>query len=186
MNSLIERLVDSLGHDAEARDAVVAFGLWMKESASFEVQGKIITPGGKISGQTPQHGNIEIKDDREKTKDFSHGVTRERIGYYKLWKQKLRKRTWIFISDFWKADEGTQSETEMARQWALLLEPDGRPAWFGERGIKEIMRIPLGVGTICFRREMYRATWGASSGQEHKGGLRMEFVIGLLGSLEAP
>ena len=168
LNGHIERLIESNGHDAEARAAIVEFALGMKASASFQFRGLYQKPGGTVSGQTPQHGSVEIKDDHPETKEFTTGSVQERVGYYKIWRQK----NWIHISHFWKADVETQSEVEDAQQWVLALDANDAPEWFGERGLKHLYTLTMTrVLRINFSQEMFEERWGETVNRRHKGGL---------------
>lgn len=174
LNGCIEKLIDSKGHDAEARRAIVEFALGMKGSSPFQMQGIIQRPGGSISGQTPQHGQVQVEDERPETKEFSAGSVQERVGYYKVWRQK----EWIHISHFWKANETTTSEVEDAQQWVLVLNKENQPEWFGERGMKHLYTLRMTkVLTIEFSREMFEERWGPSVMKQHKGALAIAVSI---------
>jgi hypothetical protein len=73
------------------------------------ISGNIITGGGESGGttaHTPEHGNVTIKtesEDREKNIQF--GYSKERIGYYKVWKEFEGKINFQF---FWKSDTTTE------------------------------------------------------------------------------
>lgn len=168
LNTLIERLIDSNGHDAEARAAVLDFALKMKGSSNLQIRGIVQKPGSGFSGQTPQHGQVSVDDDRPETKEFSSGAVQERIGYYKIWRQK----DWIHISHFWKAETETMSETETSQQWVLALDKKSRPEWFGERGIKHLYTLRMTkLLQIVFSREMFEERWGPTVRAQHKGAL---------------
>lgn len=168
LNTFIERLIDSNGGDAEARAAVLEFALAMKGSSNLQIRGVVQTPGSGFSGQTPQHGQVKVDDDRPETKEFSSGSVQERIGYYKIWRQK----DWIHISHFWKSDVDTMSETEVSRQWVLALNKQNQAEWFGERGIKHLYTLRLTkLLQIELSREMFEERWGPSVSAQHKGAL---------------
>ena len=167
LNALIERLIDSGGHDEEARMALAAFGGGLKPGSPVQMLGSIIKPGSTVSGQTPEHGTVKVEDDKPERRDFEKGVIQERVGFYKLTRQK----NLLVISHFWKADLGTQSETELAPEWALALDRSGNPDWFGERAVKPVFRIPLGRLVIDVTRNVYVESWGAGPGRHHNGAL---------------
>jgi hypothetical protein len=168
LNGYIERLIDTKGHDAEAREAVAEFARSMKGSSPFQVRGVMQKPGGSFTGQTPEHGPVQVDDEKPETKEFSRGLVQERAGYYKLWRQDQ----WIHISHFWKAEMETQSEAEMAQQWVLALNKDGQAQWFGERGLKHLYTLRLTrLFAIEFSREMFEEQWGTSIDRQHKGTL---------------
>jgi hypothetical protein len=174
LNGYIERLIDSNGQDAEARKAVVDFALGMQGSSPIQLRGILQKPGGSFTGQTPEHGNIKVDDDKTETKEFSHGSVLERVGYYKIWRQK----DWIHISHFWKSEAETMSETEQSQQWVLALNKANEPEWFGERGIKHLYTLRLTkLLTIDFSREMFEERWGPSLKKQHKGALAIAVSI---------
>lgn len=179
LNSLIERLIDSKGHDREAREAVAEFGRSIRSPKPIQIEGRYQKPGGTVSGQT-EHGLVSMEDDRQQVKEFARGVAQERVGYYKVSRQDL-KRKWdrILIDHFWKSDVPTQSETEIAQQWAIELDNDDQPLWFGERGIQHVRtfrctsRLSLEVN-----REVFQESWPGTEAQ-HKGMLDFSFTIEL-------
>ena len=174
LNGQIERLIDSDGHDEEARRAIVDFGLSIQGSSSFQFKGLYQKPGGTVSGQTPQHGQVEVKDEHPETREFSSGSVLERVGYYKIWRQ----REWIHIAHFWKSEIETSSETEMARQWVLALDHSNQPEWFGERGVKHLFTLRLTkILRIEFSREMFEERWGPTVKRQHKGAIAIAVTI---------
>jgi hypothetical protein len=174
LNAHIERLIESKGADAEAREVLAEFGWAMKEGSPIQMLGTIVRPGDTVSGQTPEHGSVQVEDGREQRKEFERGVVEERVGYYKLSRQK----DWLVISHFWKAGPGTESETELAPEWALALDKAGRPEWFGERGRKPVFRIPLGRRFLFdVSRNVYLESWGPQPGRQHKGALLVAITL---------
>lgn len=178
LNRQIESLIDAKGHDEEARIAIAAFARDLSSSA-VSIEGTFRRPGGTVKGQTPGHGLIEIREDRDRTAEFARGVHQERVGYYKLERARMRKEYWITITHFWKADIGTESEEELAEQWLLATDRGGSPVWFGRRGILHIRTLRL-FKSLEFEiaREMFEESWGASIGSLHKGSLRLSIIGG--------
>lgn len=94
-------------NDVEAANAVIQF-------ASRLPKTKLIS-GESVSGSrnsntttahTPEHGNVTIKtnsDEEERASSF--GYTKERVGYYKVWREK---ETEINFQYFWKSDTSTE------------------------------------------------------------------------------
>lgn len=175
LNGYIERLIDSDGHDAEARAAVLAFALEMKESSPVQMNALIEKPGSSFTGQTPEHGNVKVDDDKKETKEYSAGSVLERVGYYKIWRQK----EWVHISHFWKAEVTTESETEQTQQWVLAYHKTTLEAeWFGERGIKHLYTLKLTrMLNIDFNREMFEERWGPSLKRQHRGALQIAVAV---------
>jgi hypothetical protein len=175
LNAHIERLIESRGADAQARAAIEQFASTMKRASKVAVEGKISRPGGNVSGQTPEHGSVQIEDDRPQTTEFAKGVSRERVGYYKLTRQT---KDLLLITHFWKADPGTESETELAPEWAMGLDDSGRAAWFGERARKPVCRLPFTRHLVIdVSRDVYVETWGPSIESHHKGGYYVAVIV---------
>jgi hypothetical protein len=175
LNAHIERLIESRGGDAQARAALEEFACTLKRASPVALEGMISRPGGTVSGQTPEHGSVQVDDDRARTTEFSKGVVRERVGYYKLTRQT---KDLLIISHFWKADEGTQSETELAPEWAMGLDADGKAAWFGERARKPVFRLPFTRHLVIdVSRDVYVETWGPALESQHKGGYFVAVIV---------
>jgi hypothetical protein len=167
LNAQIERLIESRGHDEEARAALAAFGARLKPGSPVQMLGAIVKPGSTVSGQTPEHGTVKVEDEKAERKEFERGVIQERVGFYKLTRQK----NLLVIAHFWKSDLGTQSETELAPEWALALDRAGHPDWFGERAVKPVFRLPLGPLVVEVTRNVYVESWGLWPGKHHNGAL---------------
>jgi len=174
LNAQIERLIDSRGHDAEARAVLAEFAAGLKSGSPVQMLGAIIKPGSTVSGQTPEHGTVKVEDEKAERKDFEKGVIQERVGFYKLTRQK----NLLVISHFWKSDAGTQSETELAPEWALAFDRSGNPEWFGERAVKPIFRLPItGHLVIEVTRNVYVEDWGDVPGKHHNGALMLAVSV---------
>lgn len=180
LNVFIERLIDSGGQDEEARHAVAQFGRKLPNTKSVQMEGTMTRPGSKFSGQTPQHGTVQVQDKDQETKEFSMGVERERIGYYKVWRQQMKDDNWIVISYFWKADEGTESDTELPQEWALALDQAEQPLWFGERGMKSLFAFNITrFVSIQVDREIFVESWGPEVGAGHKGAIAIRAYVNM-------
>ena len=154
--------------------AIVEFAKTLRNANRFQLEASASLPGNTVTGQTPEHGSIQVEDDRPRTKEFSAGVSRARVGYYKIWRQKR----WIFISHFWKSDTGTESDTELGQQWVLAVDKKQEPVWFAERGRRHLGTLNLGFFSIEIGRDFYPETWGQSHGKEHKGAYAVVICIG--------
>jgi hypothetical protein len=173
LNAHIERLIDSKGHDAEARQSVADFGRGIRGGSPISFNAAITKPGDTFLGQT-EHGTVLAGDDRPETKEYSKGEIVERIGYYKV----SRLRRWICLSHFWKADQGTESQTEMAQEWALALDKSGTPEWFGERARYRMFGLRWTRALdIIVSRNVFVESWGPVEGKKHHGGYLVEVVV---------
>ncbi len=175
LNAQIERLIDSKGEDEEARAALAEFASGLKPGSPVQMLGAIIRPGSTVSGQTPEHGTVKVEDEKTERREFEKGVIQERVGFYKLTRQK----NLLVISHFWKSDLGTQSETELAPEWALALDRAGSPDWFGERAVKPVFRLPLGGLVIDVTRNVYVESWGGWPGRHHNGALMVAVSLSM-------
>lgn len=175
LNSHIERLIESRGADAQARTALEEFARTLKQASPVALEGSISRPGGNVSGQTPEHGSVQIEDERQQTTEFSKGVVRERVGYYKLTRQT---KDLLLITHFWKADTGTESETELAPEWAMGLDKNGNAVWVGERARKPVFRLPFTRHLVIdVSRDVYVETWGPKLDTHHKGGYYVAVIV---------
>jgi hypothetical protein len=174
LNAYIERLIDSKGHDEEAREAVSDFGRGIPQGSPVSFNAAVTKPGDTVLGQTPEQGTVLAGDDRPETKEYSRGEVVERIGYYKVW----RMRRWICLSHFWKSTLGTESEAELAQEWALALDKSGTPEWFGERARKLLFSFHLTRALVVnVSRNIFVESWGLEQGKRHAGGLLVEITV---------
>ncbi len=90
LNAHIGSLIESKGLDSHARGVVAEYGLTLPQVKAVELHGSITRPGGNMSGHTPEQGNVEVPGQSE-TKEFSRGAVRQRIGYYKIWREPAPK-----------------------------------------------------------------------------------------------
>jgi len=173
LNAQIERLVDSKGHDEEARSAVAQFGRGIRQGSPMSFKAEVTKKGDTIVGQT-EHGTVAAEDERPETKEYSAGEVVERIGYYKLWRQKR----WIHMSHFWKSDLGTESEAEMAQEWALALDRKSEPEWFGERARHVVFSFHLTKALqVVVSRNVFVESWGPQEGRRHHGGFIIAVTV---------
>jgi hypothetical protein len=174
LNAYIERLIDSKGHDAEARAAVCDFGLGIRQGSPVSFNAAVTKPGDTVLGHTPEHGSVLVGDDKPETKEYSRGEVIERIGYYKIW----RMRRWICMSHFWKSTLGTESDTELAQEWALAIDKKGTPQWFGERARKPVFSFHLTRALLVLvSRNIFVESWGRDEGKRHPGGFIVEITV---------
>lgn len=181
LNSFIERLIDSKGHDSEARSAVSQFGRAIRQGSPVSFNAAVTKPGDTVLGHTPDHGSVLAGDDRPETKEYSRGEIVERVGYYKIW----RMRKWICMSHFWKSTLGTESESELAQEWALAIDKSGAPQWFGERARKSLFSFHISRALVVqVSRNVYVESWGGHDGKQHPGGVIVEVTVDPSGQLK--
>jgi hypothetical protein len=178
LNACIEKLVDSKGHDPEARNVVAEFGRSIRQGSPMSFSAAVTKSGDSVLGHTPEHGTILAGDDRPETKEYSRGEIVERVGYYKVWRQ----RRWICMSHFWKSTPGTESETELAQEWALAVDKKGTPEWFGERARQRMFSFRLTrMLVVVVSRNVFVETWGSADGKQHHGGFLVEVTVDVSG-----
>ena len=174
LNAYIERLIDSKGHDAEARAAVAEFGRAIKQGSPLSFSAAVTKTGDTVLGETPDQGTVLAEDDRPETKEYSKGEVVERIGYYKIW----RLKRWVCMSHFWKSSLGTESESELAQEWALALDKSGTPEWFGDRARKHLFALRITRHLIIqVSRNIFVESWGRDEGKRHPGGFIVEVTV---------
>lgn len=174
LNAMLERLLDSDGHDEEARHVLAAFATDMERSSPWRFYSHISTPGDRITGQT-NLGTLEVESDRPMEREMSLGAREERIGHYKL----IRQGGELEITHFWKSDAATASEEEMAPAWRLSLDGDGKPFWFGEKALKHLFTLPLfgRFVQIVVNRELFVRRWGPDGPGIRRGALSIQMEI---------
>jgi hypothetical protein len=60
-----------------------------------------------VTGHCPEGSDISIHDTpRKETREWEFGISRERIGYFKVWRERDSE---IGIQHWWKASMGTRS-----------------------------------------------------------------------------
>jgi hypothetical protein len=165
INAVIDRLIESQGHDAEARSALYAFAKeQLPPTPRMSLGMETKTPGDGFTGHT-SHGDVQITDEKEQVKTYELGVRRERIGSYRISRQSpLRGRWKIIIEHFWKAELGTNSEVEEPPTWCVECDDSG-PLWVGEQGSRTVWTIGLHV-----QRRDYLERWGPHPGKLHLAG----------------
>ena len=174
LNAMLERLLESDGEDAEAREALAKFTAGMKGSCRWRFHSHVQSPGDKIGGQT-NLGTVEIEDDRPVDRKLTLGVREVRIGQFKL----TRHRRELEIKHFWKADEETFSETELAEAWRLCMDKQWRPIWFGTRAIKHLFTIPVAgpYVRLTVTQELFLKRWAIKGPDVERGALGIQLYI---------
>ena len=89
VNAAMESLISREDNWVESACTVIALGHTLKIAQPVSIETKVTkTSGGEsITGQTSQ-GPMTIRDKkREETKETSFGVLKERIGFFRLWRQ---------------------------------------------------------------------------------------------------
>ncbi len=142
LNAHLLRLIESDGHDEEARHAVVEAAARMQPDSPVKYWKKTTTTsrGGQLTGHADIGHDVmvNLKNGETETKEISWGDKSLRIGHFKLSCQKSRRKRdagqlrSLTIRHFWKADPGTRSETETPEEWLLQFDAAGQPEYFAK------------------------------------------------------
>lgn len=94
---------------------VIEYGKTLRHEGLISIEGNI-TSGGKsdITGDTG-YGNVTVSDDNRRTRDFSIGSYKDRVGHFRVWREA---KDCIWFSHFWKSEldtAGDEPEVEMYR-----------------------------------------------------------------------
>jgi hypothetical protein len=171
LNAAIERLIESKGSCDESRRTVYEFGSRLRPLSRVSGSLQMQSPGDTFSGNTPEHGNVQLTDDEE-VRSFAFGRVRERVGHYKIWREREgRRRHKVVVAHFWKLDEGTESTAEEPQVWCISCGKDG-PSWFGERASRTVWTFGF---NLC--RHEFIEQWGAHIGKRHHAGWSIELVL---------
>jgi hypothetical protein len=109
VNAAIERLITRVDEDSEAARIIVSYGSKLKKSGSIQMEANSSTKssGSEVSGYSPVQGEITIKDkEHEEQKEWSFGVHKDRVGYFRLWKEG---EGLLKFHHFWKSSITTKS-----------------------------------------------------------------------------
>ena len=173
LNAHLLRLIESEGHDEEARNAVVEAAHRMQPNSLVQVWRKTTTTsaGAEAAGHTDTGHDVTVglRDGEKETKEISWGDKSLRVGHFKLSCQKsLRKRDGgkilsIRIRHFWKSDPATRSETEAPEEWTLQFDKAGQPEYFAK--ISEPAKLWSFAG-FTLRQTFAVVTWPRDSQQK--------------------
>lgn len=112
--------------------------------------------GDSITGHAAGIGNVTIHDNsKPESKEFSFGRKRERIGYFKVWKDASDE---LGIVNWWKADIGTRApdDEDLDVYFLGFDEKTLDPKYFGV----ERKRVLLTFFGISFHRRYLELIYG--------------------------
>jgi len=128
VNAAIERLINK---NASGEDAMVV----IKFCENFPVKKGLAiqytsdsTDQSNVTGAT-EHGDIKIESSEKKHTEFDFGIKKERVGYYKVWKEK---KNVLAIQYYWKSDTSTESESGPPPEYRLAYNKDLSPRFFAQ------------------------------------------------------
>lgn len=124
VNAAIEMLIARADDDGDAARVVIEYGSKLSGSGKFqiEVTSHTKSSGNKVTGVTPGQGNVTIENkEREKHTEWAHGVHKDRIGKFRLWKEVDGV---LKFHHFWKSSITTASSTtEQPDEYSLGYDP---------------------------------------------------------------
>ncbi|MEK7612214.1 MAG: hypothetical protein AAB407_02645 [Patescibacteria group bacterium] len=109
VNAAIEVLISQNDENGEAARTVIAYGSELQRSGfvTFESVKSTKSSGKKMSGYSPGHGDVPIQDqERKERKEWQFGIHKERIGYFRLWKEDEGE---LCFHHFWQSSIATKS-----------------------------------------------------------------------------
>lgn len=78
LNAAIERLIESSGNDAEAREILVSYAITMQSDRGASMDISARSTGGSFSGATPENGTVKVELDSEHKREWSFGQNSKR------------------------------------------------------------------------------------------------------------
>jgi hypothetical protein len=108
VNAAIEKLITQTDEDGESARTVIQYGSKLKKSGrvQLEYSSNTKSSGEEVSGYSPGQGEITIKDkERDEQKEWAFGVNKDRIGYFRLWKEE---EGLLQFHHFWKSSITTK------------------------------------------------------------------------------
>lgn len=157
VNAAIEKLIGRMDDDGQAAQVVVAYGSQLKKSNSLQMEYTRTnkSSGDKVSGYSPGLGEVTIHDaKREEHREWSSGVHKDRVGYYRLWKEKDGL---LVLHHFWKSSIATQVTDDDPEVYHLGYNPVSlEPLYFGVQRERIVCRVWLGctleISRLCLEQ----------------------------------
>lgn len=149
VNAAIEKVIAVADDDGSSARIVIEYGSKLKQAGLLQVERtKISGPsGGGISGVSPGYGKVDFNQgdtDNSESVESNFGIEKDRVGYYRLWKEKdgLLK-----FHHFWKSDLSTEgSDGEKPNEYWLGYCPITLdPKFFGVVQTRWVFSIALGA-----------------------------------------
>lgn len=147
VNAAIEKLIARSDEDGQAARIVVEYGSKLKKSGKVKIEylSNTKSSGDEISGYSPGQGEITIKDkEREEQKEWAYGVHKDRVGYFRLWKEK---EGLLQFHHFWKSSITTKSiDDEGPDEYRLGYNPTSlEPKYLGILRKRVVLTLWLGI-----------------------------------------
>lgn len=147
VNAAIEKLIARADDDGEAARVVVDYGSKLKKSGPVQIEYASSTKssGDEVSGYPPGQGEITIKDkEREEQKEWALGVHKDRVGYFRLWKEREGQ---LQFHHFWKSSITTKPiDGEGPEEYHLGYDPASlEPKYLGIRRKRIVVTLWLGI-----------------------------------------
>jgi hypothetical protein len=112
VNAAIAHLIEKTGDWKEEARTVIDYGHKLPKAIRFtgDVKFEYTKPDDSISGQTSDHGTVDLKmRGKVEKKHSTLGVQKERIGDFRLWKDAANR---IRFHYFWRSDFSTKGSDD--------------------------------------------------------------------------
>lgn len=147
VNAAIERVIAGSDEMVESLRIIISYGHKLKKNTfGFEYTSNQ-TSGGSVSGYAEGVGNVGVdEDEREEVVEHSWGLSKERVGFYKLWKDASGR---LVFQYFWRSDVSTQVSGEIPDEYYLAYnEKTLEPLYLGV--LRDKVVFPLWIGLYFF------------------------------------
>jgi len=141
VNAAIERLIMRSEDSEHAARIVIRYGDKLRSSWPFQYSStKTTTRSDAASGYAPGVGNVTVKSEQsEEQTEYVFGVYKDRIGYYRLWKQG---EGLLCFHHFWKSGLTTRGQGSDPETYRLGYDPESlEPEFLGVERVRVILRI---------------------------------------------
>ncbi|HSE35476.1 MAG TPA: hypothetical protein VLB83_05140 [Candidatus Paceibacterota bacterium] len=160
INAAIEKLLAQSDESYEAARVVIDYGQRLKSASAtqLEIASRAHDSHEHTSGYSPGIGEINLEHDTPtEQREYTFGISRDRVGYYRLWKQKEGQ---ICFQHYWKSDANTNPGDDTSDIYYLgYCTKKLEPKYFGI--FRERVAFRLWIGhTIEFTRHYLEPIFG--------------------------
>lgn len=169
VNAAIEQLLGGTDQWQEQARIIVhnCHEIPRKGVVAFQYSRNSTSNEGPVTGHSPGHGDISVHN-KPKTehKEYSFGVARERVGYYKIWKENAGE---LGITPWWKADLTTQgpNDSNLTEYFLGYDEKTLEPEYFGIARERPIIEWPINLSRV-YLETMHGRTDRINRGWMHR------------------
>lgn len=155
INAAIEKLIE--GWDEEAAKTIIKYGHTLpkeKYTAEVKLRGR---DQSTVTGHTQEAGNVSIDTKTVEDRVVTFGEKKERVGYYKLFKDFVDGR--LSFHHYWASDSTTESSDPENKPTVYTLGYDTKtlsPLFFGKWG----QRIVFELRNLSIIQHKVVVIWG--------------------------